>query len=360
MERRLEEWVSVSSRTGDPVGIRSAMKKVDRELRDLRMKPVGDLTDERSLWVWETRAGYRDGTLLIGHMDIPIEQSVSSQGFRREPEWLFGEGIGMSRGPLVMLQFALRALRHQRKLHKLPVGILYYMDEGEDCSYSAARIREAASRAKRVLILRPGSLDDKVIVQRRGQRKYRLIVEGRPRRLGQQQKVPEVLIWVSQKLQDLSRLSSRKDRLAVSATNIRADAFPMLLPHRVTVELMLSYLDPRMADTVQETMEELLKQKGFRCDLKLVSDRPPMKERRRNLQLARKMSTIAERWEIPMGQESSVWPSVGGLVPASVPVVCGVGPSARNLCTPQESINRTSLIQRTLLIAQLLARDLKR
>jgi D-alanine-D-alanine ligase len=134
----------------------------------------------------------------------------------------------------------------------------------------------------------------------------------------------------------------------------------MLLPHRVTVDLMLSYLDPKSADAVHTKMKDMLNQKGFRCDLETVSDRPAMKERRQNLQLAKKISTIAERWEIPIGKETSVWPSVGGLVPAKVPVVCGIGPSSKDLYTPQEAVNRTGLIQRTLLITQFLAQDLER
>ena len=36
-----------------------------------------------------------------------------------------------------------------------------------------------------------------------------------------------------------------------------------------------------------------------------------------------------------------------------------IHPAARNLYTPQEAINRTSLVQRMLVIAQFLAKDIK-
>lgn len=358
MERRLEEWVSVSSRTNDPVGNRSAIARLDKVFQDLRLKPVKELTDTRSAWTWETKAGMEKGILFVGHIDVPLEIGVSRQLFRREPEWLLGEGIGISRAPLVMLEFALRSLRHHRRLQKTPIGILFYLDEGRDCRYSSEIIQDAAAKASRVFILRPGTLDDKVIIQRRGQRKYRLVVEGKSGRLGHQQKTTETLLWVCGKTQEISRLSSRKERIAISAVNIKTEAFPMLLPHKVSLDLMLSYLDPKAADGIEERIKEMIVQKGFRCELESISDRPPMKERRNNLHFAKQLTAVAERWEIPFGRDSSVWPSVGGLVPAKVPVVCGMGPTSRDPYTPQEAVNRTSLVQRTLLVAQFLAGDM--
>ena len=83
----------------------------------------------------------------ISHLDIPIDPGIPAPVFRRDPEWLYGEGIGMSRGPLVMMDYVLKALRHNRMLQQLPMGVLYYLDEGRDCRYSAELIRRAAAEA---------------------------------------------------------------------------------------------------------------------------------------------------------------------------------------------------------------------
>jgi len=185
-------------------------------------------------------------------------------------------------------------------------------------------------------------------------------VEGKPKRLGQHQKTPDVLLWFCEKLRELSGLSSRKDRISLSAVDIKTDVFPMLLPHRVMANLMLSYPDQKVADAIEEKMKDILTMKGLKCKLESISDRPPMKERRNNLGLARSLAAVAQKWEIPLVQESSVWPSVGGLVPPRIPVVCGVGPVSKDLYTPQEAVNRASLIQRTLLIAQFMAKDIRK
>jgi D-alanine-D-alanine ligase len=360
VERRLEEWVSVSSRTHDPVGNRSAMDQIGKELEGLKMRSVDSFTDKRSVRTWETRAGFEGGTLLVGHVDVPLDRNTPTQLFRRDPEWLYGEAIGVSRAPLVMLMFALRALRNRRVLQKIPLGVLYYSDEGRDCRYSAEIIQKAAGKAARVLVLRPGGMNDKIMVQRRGQKKYLLTLEGKSLRLGQYARTPEVLLQGFEKFLEFSSLSSRKKRVALSVTDIQTDAYPMRLPHRVTVNLMLSYLDAREVAPLEEKMRDILSKGAFRYTMESVSDRPPMKERRHNLSLARKLTSIGEQWDIPLVKESSVWPSAGGLVPARVPVVCGVGPVAKDLYTPQEGVSRASLIQRTLLMAQFISEEWKK
>lgn len=358
LEERLSEWTSYTSHTSDPVGLQDVVRRVDELFRGLGMKKANAFTDDRVAWTWETAAGFEGGTLCVGHLDVPVESHLPLQRFRREPEWLYGDGIGSSRAPLVMLEFALRALRSRRVLRKLPLGVLYYTDEGRDARYSAEIIRDAAGRAKRVLVLRPGNVGEKLITQRRGQRRYRFRAEGDPLRPGKAVKKPEVLRWVWGKLEEFSKLTSRRKRVSVSALDVSTERLPMLLPHQVTSTIIMTYPDAKAADEVEERMRAVAKSKGPRWELKLIADRPPMRERRVNLQLARAIERVAEEWEIPLHHESSVWPSVAGLVPSKVACVCGVGPDAWNLGTPNESVERVSLVQRTLLLTQFLAKDL--
>jgi D-alanine-D-alanine ligase len=355
IEHSLEEWVSISSRTSDPIGNKQVISALDKKLQRLKLKTDLEFTDERSVWTWTTTSGLKEGTLLIGHTDVPIELDIPKESFRREPEWLYGEGIGISRAPLVVMEYAVRALRSVRQLHRQPVGIMYYMDEGRDCRYSAELIAEAASLVKNVLVLRPGGLTGQIITQRRGQRKYDLIVEGDPQRLGKFGRKQEVLLWTNQKLAEIARLSSKKDRLAVSTLGIRSERFPMLLPHRIKAKLLLNYLDVRHANEAEQRFREFLKDSKFKVSLQLISERPPMKERRGNLQLAKSLESVAKEWEMPLSKDSSLWPSVGGLAPAKTSTICGLGPAAKDLYTPREAVNRTSLIQRTLLLALFLA-----
>jgi D-alanine-D-alanine ligase len=198
-----------------------------------------------------------------------------------------------------------------------------------------------------------------LVTQRRGQRKYHLQVEDRPRRPGAAGKRPEVLRWTSARLEEMSKLSSRRRGLAVSVTDLRTSAYPMLLPHEVRADLVMSYLDESLADRTEGSLREILGRGGPRWSLETIADRPPLHDRS-DSPLVTSLREIASRWEIPLEPQSSLWPSAAGLVPPETEAVCGLGPEGRELYTPQEAVSRISLMQRTLLIALFLAEAEKR
>jgi len=354
MEKSLRDWVRQSTRANDPAGIQLTVEKLNSQLNEIGLKSHNILTNRDFAWSWETAKGFEGGTLFIGHLDIPFKSKMAQQSFRRGPDLLYGNGIGSSRGPLVMLLSILRALRSQRLLQKFPIGVLYYFDEDQECRYSTEIITEAASKAKRVFILRPGNPENKIITQRRGQRKYLLSVEGTPQRLGKQLKEHDPLNWLCSKAGEIARLSSKKERIAITIVDIKSEAYPLLLPHSVVATLLMSFPDSKRADELESQVREILDRDGPGFNLTLIADRPPMKKRQINTMLATELIRVGYDWGIDIETDSSLWPSAAGLVPAKIPVVCGVGPVARDLFTPNESLVRISLVQRALLLTQFL------
>jgi len=354
MEKRLQKWCSFTSRTSDMVGRQLVFKELDKHFKEILLQSVPSLTNNKVACTWESRAGLKDGILIITQIDVPFDLHDQYQGYRKDPEWIFSEGIGSVWAPLTMLEFALRALRSCRKLRKIPLGVLCYADEGLDCRYSSDLIKEAIKEASQVIVLRPGNPGGRVITERRGQRKYFLVAEGRPQRLGKAAAQPEILRWVNRKLEELANLSNRRERIALSTVKIETQAYPMLLPHRVQATLLASYPTKKAGDLLEEKIREILSKPKVKWTLETVSDRPPMKTRKKGNPLLVELSRIAGDWEIPFIQESSVWPSVAGLVKPGKPVICGMGPSARDLNTAKECVERLSIIQRTLLLAQYL------
>ena len=355
MEGRLKKWCSHSSRTSDVVGHQRMLREVDKLCRDILMRPVPELTNDKVAWTWETRAGLEGGTLVLCQIDVPFDLSTPNTGYRRDPEWVYGEGIGSVWAPLTMLEYTLKSLRSCRLLKKVRLGVLLHGDEGLDCRYSSDLIQSAVERASEVIVLRPGNPGGHAITERRGQRKYKLAVEGRPLRLGKSSRSPETLAWTMGKLGELRQLSSRRDRVAVAASGIETDAFPMLLPHRATATVLTSFPTKRAGDELHESILKVLGKAPLTWDLEPVSDRPPMKTRKRGSPLLKSLSAIAQDWDIPFATESSVWPSAAGLVKPGTPVICGMGPVVRDLCTAREAVERISIIQRTLLLSQFLA-----
>jgi D-alanine-D-alanine ligase len=358
LERRIEHWVNLSSRSNDPIGIRQAAKEISKVLQEVGLTPVKTYSDEPHAWTWESAKGLKNGILLLCHIDVPFNSAMGGEHFHRDPEWLYGEGIGASRGPLVQLEYALRALHRARKIKDIPLGVMIYADEGRDCEESAEFIEKAAAEAKEVLVLRPANTNNSLVVGRRGQRRYRAVFRGRPRKLGQSSKRPEVMLRALSTLEDIARLNDRKARLAVSTVELHTQAYPRLLPHRIDATLQASFPNTRAADRLEEQIQEILAE--AQAELALLSRRPAMPSRRINADLLKNLRETAKKWDIPLNTETSLWPSVAGLVPPQVPVICGLGPEARGLYTGQEAVSRISMVQRTLLLAEYLLTATKR
>jgi D-alanine-D-alanine ligase len=354
MERDLKEWTSLHSRTDDLIGLEQARKRMEAILSELALRPVPELSNEHTVRTWETAKGFANGMLFIANLDVPIDVDFPPQQYRRDPEWLHGEGVGSSRGPLVMVEYALRSLRSMRRLRHLPLGVLLYADEGRQGRYSAPLIRAAAERAKEVFILRPGNVGDHVITQRRGQRRFRFQVVAEPIRLGRSSRRADALRWAWNKLEEIAQLTDRSRRISVSTIELRTERMPMHLPHRAMAIIAITYPSEEAAEALEKRIRAILGRKGPKWELEFLTDQPPFLKRPASLELYRELSQVAENWQIPLHAESSVWPSVAGLLPEDKPVLCGLGPVARDLRTPQESLLRISLVQRTLLLSQFL------
>ena len=354
MERRLSELVKLRSRTADPLGLQQAFKEVSEVFEDLGMREVPELSDSDVVKTWQTTAGLDDGTLLIGNLDVPVEHQFPPQPFHRDPEWLYGEGIGSSRAPFVMLEYALQSLRSLRRLRHLRLGVLYYADEGEDARYSADEIRAAAARAREVLILRPGLVPDKVVVQRRGQRSFQLRVEAESLELGRSFRKLDALRWTWRKLEEIAKLSSQAERIAVATLDLHAERHPMHAPHRVTADIVESYPTTRAGNTVVRKVHDIFGKGGPRWELVEGTTRPPFVNRPETRALAEELAEVAARWDIALERGTSGWPSVAGLAPTDKACVCAIGPVAHDLRTPQEAVKRITLVQRSLLLAEFL------
>ncbi len=360
IERSLREWTALPSRTNDPIGVRQAVKRASELFEELGMKAVEDFTDDHSAFTWQTAKKLDGGILLLANLDVPIDVDFPPQAFRKEAEWLHGEGVGSSRGPLTMLEYALRSLRSLRRLRRLPLGVLCYTDEGYDSRYSENLIREAAKRAGRVLVLRPGGAGDTVVRGRRGQRRYRFRVEGEPMRLGRAHKRTDALRWSWKKLEEIAALTEQKRRISVSTIKIASERMPMRLPHRVTATIVVTYPNVTAANRIEREIRSILGKTGPQWELELLTDRPPFLERPAGSPLVRELTEVGAQWEMTINTETSAWPSVAGLVPKDTECLCGIGPVARELRTPQEAVQRISLIQRTLLLAEFLLRQVEK
>ena len=229
--------------------------------------------------------------------------------------------------------------------------MLLYGDEGLDCRYSAKAIRTAASEAARVLVLDPGKPDSAAVNARRGQRRYRLRIDGASRRIGSPSKRQGALTWLFGRAEALAGLTNRKQRISVDVVDVAVQSVPFLIPHRVDATVVVTYPDVAAADKLEAKIREVLEKEPMKWSFEPLSDRPPMLTSPDRDRLTQRLTAVAEEWELPFSVTSSVTPSVAGLVPEHTPVMSGLGPAGEDLYTSREAVSRVSVVQRTLLLA---------
>ncbi len=356
IEKRIQGWTELASRTEDAVGLSSAVRKLGARMDKLGLTPVEELTDGRSSWTWQTSAGLKQGTLLVLTLDSPVEAGRFPIPFRREPEWLHGEAVASSRAGVVCALSAMGALRSIRRLKATRLGVFAYTDEGRGMRYSAAMMGRAASQASEVIVMSPGGREGRVMTQRRGMRKYSLVVDGDPMRIGARGGRDDVLSWFLLKASSLSALSKPGKKLTVSVQHLRTERYSVLMPHRIHATVGLTFLDPRHADEAEARLREIVRPdlKHLQVRVEMLEERPPLARKGLDNPLVTRLEAIAGEWKLPFGTDSSLLPSAAGCVPPGTPVICGFGPPGRDLYTPNEAVHRGELLQRSLLLSLLL------
>jgi D-alanine-D-alanine ligase len=289
-------------------------------------------------------------------MDSPVEAGRFPIPFRGEPEWLHGEAVASSRAGIVCTLSAMGALRSIRRLKSARLGVFAYTDEGRGMRYSARMMTRAAAQAGEVIVMNPGAREGRVMTQRRGMRKYSLVVQGDPLRIGARGGKEDVLSWFLLKASSISALGRPAKKLTVSVQQLRTERYSVLMPHRIRATIGLTFLDPRHADKAEARLREIVKpdHKHLQVRVEMLEERPPLARKGLDNPLVARLESLAAEWKLPFGTDSSLLPSAAGCVPQGTPVICGFGPPGRDLYTPSEAVHRGELLQRSLLLALLL------
>lgn len=355
IENDLRSWTNIPNWTEDPVGLSIVLKKIEERLNRLGLNLSMEHTNGRSAWTWETQAGLEGGTLLVVPLDIPGNRTGFPIPFRKEGEWVYGEGIAASRGGLVTILSALKALKEVHSLDKQKIGVFFYCDEGRGMRYSSPNLRKVSLKAKQVIVLQPGFEGGKIVNQRRGSKMYSLIFEGTPLRVGSRSKQIDVLTYFLQQTEKIRDISCAEERLTVAIHDVQSERYSVLLPHRVKATISVTFIDEEQALKAEKEIKEIIKSpsRGIKSFIEKLSERPPFVYNESN-PLVKRIESLCEEWQIPFGTESSLLATAAGEIPENIPVVCGFGPASKGLFTPNEAIHRGELIQRTFLLSMLL------
>ncbi len=353
IEDELKYWTNFSRGVDHPIGTSAFQKSFQEKMLRLGMRRCDSDVKSNSAFVWETKKGLADGILLVVPLDVQEYTNQAHRTFRREPEWLFGNGIATRSAAITCMFKCLETLQAMKQLQNKNIGIFAYTDEGKGMRYSGMDLKNISRLSRKVFVLQPGNEGGKVMVQRRGLRKFSIIVERNPIRVGSKKAKYDAYEWFVERMNTVEEHANEYDRLDVSVHNISFSSYSMMRPHQIESIVYMSYLNKNNADQIEKRLKSLFASSSrvFKTAISNVEVRPPMLKCQFQKETLAELEKICQSYGIPFSTDSSLLPSAAGDVAEDVPVICGMSPSGKNLYTPDECINRAELLQKILLLS---------
>ncbi len=355
-EQELKSWMNLLTFSDDPVSKQAFIRRLDLRLKKLGVKQTSAYTDGKSHWFYQSPKGYKNGVIFVIPIDIPGLRTSYPVPFRKEPERLYGEGIASSRAGLVSVLKALDALSHVEQLSETPFGIFVYGDEGQGMRYSGSALKRLSGIADKFFIMHPSYNENKIVHQRRGALKLNVIVEGHPVRVGSNGKMPNPMKFFLDKISNIETITQNHSKLALSVQDINTNRYSVLMPHRITATIYITYLDATSARSAEIALRNAFKtsNRHLKTYVETLENRPPMIQNPNSKALSDALQSISASMGHTLESESTLLPSPAGVISTDKAVVCGLAPGSKKLFTSEESINRTEWVQKTLLITEYL------
>ena len=304
--------------------------------------------------------------LLIGHYDTVAPPVPGGHRLSLEGGMVRGRAVADMNGGIVVILGALEILEREGRLEEIPLEVILVSDE-ERGSGSAVPLLEREGRgAARALVFEPGREGTGVVLGRKGRRALVITVHGREAHAGI---APET--GVNALAEAASLLGPAEERArALEATLVMGGrtrvlpGVPNTVPGKVIMSGDLRFHDERAAEAVLEELKKLVKVTPARVagaklpenQVEVVSGRPAWVVSRKDRILFERAREIARQ----LGFEIKAVYAGGGsdanhLAGLGIPVLDGLGPVGGNFHREDEYILLPTLLQRTLLAAELVA-----
>jgi glutamate carboxypeptidase len=369
MEALLAALVEISSHTPNREGndavavelVGAARALCGSELDgSLHLSPSGRFGQHVTL---TSRAGKGAGAvLLIGHHDTVFPKD-SFSGFREDGELLRGPGVLDMKGGLVVVLFALAALREVGLLGRVPVRVISVSDEEVGSPESRELIGAAAAGASCALVFESGRTNDLIITRRKGVAGMTVRARGKAAHAGNLHHEGRNAIWALARFIDRAQALTDYDRgVTVNVGKISGGIGKNTVPEEAEAMVDFRFVEPADGDAVLARIQDAAAQAAASVDgTSLAIDggisRQPLARTEASAALMAEYAACARA--AGLGTEES--PLLGGGSDANtvsslgIPAIDGLGPRGKGYHTKDEFIERASLIPKAAALVRFLA-----
>ncbi len=299
--------------------------------------------------------------VLGGHLDTTYTDYGPLPEVHRDGDWLIGPGTADMRGGLVVFIAALECLRAADLLASAPLTVIFNSDEERGAPTSRALFQALAKQSSAALFSECAGPNNEIVISRRAKLSYRLEAHGVGKHAGgkEQEKV-SALTALAYKIIAIEKLNSEFAGGSFNVGRAWGGIASNTVPERATALVDIRYSEPDHEGPIKNALQVIASDTevpGARAELHPTSYRPAWVDAESSAPLLATVQEVAAELgqQVPTeargGTADSNWFGSAG-----VPCLDGFGPIGFDDHTPKERLQLSTLRDRALLVAALLAR----
>lgn len=350
-EKLLEQLVNVNSSVHNIEDVNKLGRLLSKRLDHLGFKvnEYNEFDVGNMLYFTNHESGSND-VLLVAHLDTWYDNRDFTP-FSRMGNKLYGSGIAESKGGILVMLSALKALRFARKLKKIKCGILLISDDSLGGRFSKKLIHDVSSISDHIIELKWGLPNGGLTTSCSGVTRYHIdMVHVRLPNETTKDVIPDmckkVIAW--------KKTTFDHSDVRITISDFTANTSYGRFPDYGKLSLEVRYKLLEQGKKFDSEIRKIAKKKAnSKLDVhvsKQVS-RDPVEKSEKIEQLFETIQKLAKQAEIKIHSEHRYATSSLCDVAADKYMIGSMGPIGNDFRTPNEHIYRDSLIDRGVLLA---------
>lgn len=322
------------------------------------------LTEYGDCWLARLHGRGLGRLLLMGHLDtVYLDGTAASRPMRFEGSKIIGPGVCDMKGGLLVGMYALRALQISGFDHFAELAFFFNSEEEIGSPLSRAFYEPAAQPMDAVLVLESARQNGDIVRARKGCGLYKVRVKGKAAHAGVEiEKGANAILELAHQIIAFHKLHGLAPGVTVSAGLINGGTRYNVVPDDAWVEIDVRAETQAGIETLRRAVAGLAGHTtvpGTQVDIEGGFHSPPMATTPAIALLVELAQSVARELDFEIEGAATGGASDANLIAnLGLPVLDGLGPVGGLDHSPDEYIEKDSIVPRTAMLAGLIQRIL--